>query len=250
MLRWRTQATVRTLKRIATAPDTGSLSNSQNEPRTGDREQKMPSVERLIARVPRLDLYYRSAGAVGLARAKAHFELMEKPQKCSQRLRSLGFFTAALLFMSCVHAAVPSTVSISYTPEKIVQPVKGAGAVTVTVNDLRADREKVGNTTGMILKAGNGVITSAESVTVIVKTAMESELRNRGFTLSGGGASVRIDVTQFDVQHVIIRHQNELLLLRRQFPSRSADACGGDRSPRQAYLFAARLRTERFRSEQ
>ena len=94
----------------------------------------------------------------------------------------------------------------------MVQPVKNAGAVTITVNDLRADREKVGNTTGMILKAGNGVITSAGSVTVIVKTAMETELRNRGFTLSSATASVRIDVSQFDVQHVVIRDQ--LLLLQ------------------------------------
>jgi uncharacterized lipoprotein YajG len=112
--------------------------------------------------------------------------------------------------MSCVSAAAPSTVSISYTPEKMVQPVKDAGAVTITVNDLRANRDKVGNTTGMIPKAGNGVITTAESVTVIVKTAAESELRNRGFTLSGGRASVRIDVSQFDVQHVVIWSKNQL----------------------------------------
>jgi hypothetical protein len=112
--------------------------------------------------------------------------------------------------MSCVTAAAPSTVSISYTPENMVQPVKGAGAVTVTVNDLRADRDKVGNTTGLILKAGNGVINTAESVELTVKTATESEFINRGFTLSGGTASVKIDVSQFDVQHVLIWHHNEL----------------------------------------
>ncbi len=112
--------------------------------------------------------------------------------------------------MSCVTTAAPSTVAISYTPDNAVQPVKDAGAITLAVNDLRANQGKVGNTTGMITKAGNGVITSAESVTVIVKTAMESELRNRGFTLSGGTASVKIDVSQFDVQHLIILHQNQV----------------------------------------
>jgi len=111
------------------------------------------------------------------------------------------------------YPAAPSAVSISYTPENTVQPVRGAGAVTITVNDLRADREKVGNTTGMIAKSGNGAITTTESVEVIVRTAMESELRNRGFTLSSGAASVRIDVSQFDVQHTI-RQPSELLLIQ------------------------------------
>jgi len=112
--------------------------------------------------------------------------------------------------MSCVTTAAPSTVAISYTPDNAVQLVKDAGAVTLAVNDLRANQGKVGNTTGMISKAGNGVITSTESVTVIVKTAMESELRNRGFTFSGGIASVKIDVTQFDVAHLVIWHKNQL----------------------------------------
>jgi uncharacterized lipoprotein YajG len=139
------------------------------------------------------------------------FEVMENLQKCRERLRALGSSALAVLFMSCVTTAAPSTASISYTPENMVQPVKDAGAVTITVNDLRANRGKVGNTTGMIPKAGNGVITTAESVTVIVKTAAESELRNRGFTLSGGTASVKIDVSEFDVQHVILLN---LLLLQ------------------------------------
>jgi len=143
------------------------------------------------------------------------FELMKKSPKRRQGLRALGSSALALLFMSCLQVitpAAPSTVLISYTPENLVQPVKGAGAVRITVNDLRADQDKVGNTTGMVLKAGNGVITTAESVKAIVKTAMESELRNRGFTLSGGTASVKIDVSQFDVQHVVV--MNQLFLLK------------------------------------
>jgi uncharacterized lipoprotein YajG len=132
--------------------------------------------------------------------------------KCRKAMRALWFSAFALVLSSCVRAAAPSTVSLTYTPEKVVEPVKGAGAVTITVNDLRADRDKVGNTTGMISKAGNGVITTTDSVQLTVKTATESELRNRGFTLSGSTASVKIDVSQFDVQHVIIRHENRLLL--------------------------------------
>ncbi|HVC45187.1 MAG TPA: hypothetical protein VND20_10240 [Candidatus Binataceae bacterium] len=97
--------------------------------------------------------------------------------------------------------ATPSSISPTYTPEAPVDSVKGAGAVSVAVEDLRAAPGKVGNDTGLAIKAGNGVISTTVPVKDLVRTAIESELRNRGFTIAGGGAGIAIAITEFDVQH-------------------------------------------------
>jgi uncharacterized lipoprotein YajG len=121
------------------------------------------------------------------------------PSVC-QRARAL---ILALLFIGCSSAAAPSTVSLLYTPEKMVEPIKGAGMVTVTVRDLRADPKKVGGVSGSVRMTGNGPITTSQDVREVVKNALETELRNRGFSIGANTAFVLIDVTRFDVQHVV-----------------------------------------------
>jgi uncharacterized lipoprotein YajG len=115
--------------------------------------------------------------------------------------------------IGCVEVATPSSVSISYTPEKTVQPVKGAGTVSVTVNDLRADQNKVGNEMGAVTKAGDRPILANENVEVVVRSAIETELRDRGFTIGRGTATVAIDISEFNVQRVV-EVSNVLLMVR------------------------------------
>jgi hypothetical protein len=100
--------------------------------------------------------------------------------------------------------AAPETVSLTFTPAEIAKPVKGAGTVAVMVNDLRADPQKVGNVTGGVLHAGKGVITTRCEVKEVVGEAVEAELKELGFADGATGATVAIDVTQFDLQHVVV----------------------------------------------
>ena len=99
--------------------------------------------------------------------------------------------------------ATPSSISPTYTPETPVDSVKGAGAVSVAVEDLRADPGKVGSVTGLAIKAGNGVISTTVDVKQLVQTAIERELQDRGFTIDDGGARIAIAITEFDVQHFV-----------------------------------------------
>ena len=127
--------------------------------------------------------------------------------KCQRRTRGLWILAFPFLLIACFdeksYIAAPSTVSLSYTPETEVEPLKAPGAVAVVVNDLRANRSKVGNTAGLALASGKGVITTSQNVAEVLKFAIVSELRDRGFTVGSGPASVSIDVTQFDVEHVV-----------------------------------------------
>jgi Uncharacterized lipoprotein len=95
-------------------------------------------------------------------------------------------------------------VTVAYTPEKKVERVNGAGMVVVTVTDLRANPNKVGSVTGAAPKAGNLKISTTTDVADVIRIAVESELGDRGFAVGSGIANVAIDVSQFDVQRVII----------------------------------------------
>jgi len=119
----------------------------------------------------------------------------------------LWLLVIAPLLNSCLdipREAVPETVSLTYTPVEIAKPVKGAGTIAVIVNDFRADPQKVGNVTGTVLKAGKGVITTGADVKKVVQKAVETELGKLGFAIDATKATVVIDVTQFDLQHVVV----------------------------------------------
>jgi uncharacterized lipoprotein YajG len=124
-----------------------------------------------------------------------------------ERKTLLWLLVMAPLIHSCLDIpkeAAPETVSLTYTPVEIAKPVKGAGTVAVIVNDLRADPQKVGNVTGTVLKAGKGVITTSGDVKEIVQKAVQTELVKLGFAAGTTSATVLIDVTQFDLQHVVV----------------------------------------------
>src|ERR1700733_1445232 len=108
-----------------------------------------------------------------------------------------------ICLIGCMTVSTPSAVSISYTPEKTAQTVKNAGTISVTVNDLRANPSKVGNDTGVINRAGNRTILANENVADVVRSAVEIELKDRGFKIGGGAAAVMIDISEFDVERAV-----------------------------------------------
>jgi len=119
----------------------------------------------------------------------------------------LSLLVLAPLIISCWNVpkeAAPETVSLTYTPEEVARPMKGAGTVTVIVNDLRADPQKVGNVTGKVVQVGKGVITTNCDVKEVVREAVEAELRKLGFSVGATTATVVIDVTHFDLQHAVV----------------------------------------------
>lgn len=99
----------------------------------------------------------------------------------------------------------PIQVAPEYVPEASVAAMPGAARidVSVDVNDLRADQNKVGSITGAISMAGERHITSTVDAKSLVKSAVEKELTSRGFLVKGGPVSVIIDLTEFNVEHVV-----------------------------------------------
>ena len=101
-----------------------------------------------------------------------------------------------LLFCGC--ALTEDRVRLSYQPEPGVTRIAGADGVTnvVTVLDARADRTRVGakkNGFGMEMAA----IRPVEEVAATVQTAVESELRARGFrTGREGSVTISIEITR------------------------------------------------------
>ena len=102
-------------------------------------------------------------------------------------------------------APVPTRVAPAYVPEASVATIPGADRVEVSVevNDLRADQYKVGSVTGAISLAGDRHITSTVDAKALVKSAVEKELASRGFQVNGGPVSVTIDLTEFNLEHVV-----------------------------------------------
>jgi len=106
-----------------------------------------------------------------------------------------GFF-AVTFFSGC--ALTKDYVSLSYVPQANVAKIDGADAVTVKVDvtDIRSIKDKVSakkNGYG----AEMGAIIAKEDVADTLKKAIEAELANRGFRLSGGGVAVATELSKF-----------------------------------------------------
>lgn len=105
--------------------------------------------------------------------------------------------TFALSLSAC--ALSEDTVSLQYTPMAGVSEVGGAKQASVVVNvvDARSDyRDRVStkkNGYGMEMAA----IRSDRDVTLVVKEALESELRARGFRVGEGPAQTKVDLLKF-----------------------------------------------------
>jgi uncharacterized lipoprotein YajG len=91
------------------------------------------------------------------------------------------------MLAACVNGK-PLPISLAYTPEQTVVGVSGAQFVyvDVTVNDKRSAKETVGEFSSDV--ATRPIVTH-DDLTKLVKSALESELRNRGFEL---GAETRL----------------------------------------------------------
>lgn len=113
-----------------------------------------------------------------------------------------GMMCAVALVSGC--ALTTEKIDLSYTPQSSPPIVPGAGgiAVAVQVIDDRQDKSKISSK-----KNGYGMemapILANEDVTITVRKAIETELRNRGFRLSVDPAIVQViaDLTRFYNDH-------------------------------------------------
>ena len=101
-------------------------------------------------------------------------------------------------------ALTTERIDLVYTPQIAPQTVQGADEVTVAVQviDDRQDKTKVSSK-----KNGYGMemapIIANEDVSITIRKAVETELRNRGFKLEDAAALVRVvaDITRFYNDH-------------------------------------------------
>ncbi len=111
------------------------------------------------------------------------------------KLRIAALSTVAAALSSC--ALTKDTVALSYAPQTGVQPLSGASAnaINVAVTDERAERTKIGTK-----KNGFGMemapIVPQRPVAEFFKSAIEAELKNRGFQL-GRGKTLSVEVDRF-----------------------------------------------------
>jgi uncharacterized lipoprotein YajG len=114
--------------------------------------------------------------------------------------RRAGLLLAAML-AACVNGK-PLPISLAYTPEQTVVGVSGAQFVyvDVTVNDKRSAKETVGEFSSDV--ATRPIVTH-DDLTKLVKSALESELRNRGFELGAGNAVVVVDLNRIEVKRTV-----------------------------------------------
>jgi hypothetical protein len=89
-------------------------------------------------------------------------------------------------------------VALIYTPDQTVQSVNQADSVQVevTVKDLRQNKATVGDA-----QIGFNIIPVViyDDPTAILKSAVDAELRDRGFKLGSGNAQIEIDLVGMEV---------------------------------------------------
>ena len=114
-----------------------------------------------------------------------------------KKLFSLFLVAAsAALMTGC--ALTKDSVTLAYVPQANVAKIVGADTVSVRVDvtDVRTVKNKVSakkNGYGMEMAA----IIAKEDVAETLKKAVEVELANRGFRLSGGGIAVAAELSKF-----------------------------------------------------
>ena len=102
-------------------------------------------------------------------------------------------------------ALTPGHVNIAYAPLDSGGPVRparsAAEAVRVVVSDQRAAKDAVGHKTN-----GYGMemapITSDNDIPQTVQSAIESELKSRGFNIAGAGPTIAVTLTKFENRFV------------------------------------------------
>jgi len=111
----------------------------------------------------------------------------------------LGLFLA-LLGGGC--APMKEYVVLSYVPQKGVTPITSAAStrVTVEMEDQRKEKNNIGQAEayGSDTPTVTGLLMTSNDVPAFVKSAIESELKNRGFDTNGGDAVVVVKLKRFE----------------------------------------------------
>jgi uncharacterized lipoprotein YajG len=114
---------------------------------------------------------------------------------------------ATLLLMAMIAACATATVppfpvSLTYTPDRNAQPVSGSEAVhvEVTVNDLRQEKNTLGEVSGGPQTVS---IFTNDDLAELIKSAIQSELVDRDFELGSGNALVVVDLEGISVHRKI-----------------------------------------------
>jgi uncharacterized lipoprotein YajG len=105
---------------------------------------------------------------------------------------------AATAAVGCSSAASPSTITLTYTQPAFLTPTQHAEGVgvRVVVQDERADKTKVGDVVAAS-GAAQAPITSTNSVTDVVHSALREGLETRGFNVGTGSVTMRIGIARF-----------------------------------------------------
>jgi len=111
--------------------------------------------------------------------------------------RSAALVFAAILLGGCSTFKQPYT-AINYEPQAGVTPIAGAGQVTVRVEmiDSRSTRYKVSDYEIPYWSNAVGILTTNDFADVL-KSAIETELTDRGFSLAGSNVVVVVELTRF-----------------------------------------------------
>jgi len=115
----------------------------------------------------------------------------------------IKLFTTIFLFLSSITllnscAVTEEKINIDYISQKDVPHVEGAEKVTVIVNvsDVRSIKDKVScKKNGYGIEMGS--IKSNENIADIVKSAINEEIRKRGFNINDGSVTVGVELTRF-----------------------------------------------------
>jgi uncharacterized lipoprotein YajG len=107
-------------------------------------------------------------------------------------------FTSLTLLAVILLSGCTTYVPLTYTPQAGVKPVAGAGAVAVSVvvNDARTEKDRIGAVSSGSTETSS--ILTTNDVPAFVKSVIETELADRGFSLGGSKVQVVAELSVFD----------------------------------------------------
>lgn len=132
----------------------------------------------------------------GLVQSVRVFDPDAKGHRMNRLIRILFAVVAVAALSSC--ALTTEHINLSYTPAANVQVVAGASSipVTVVVSDVRTNTERVSSKVNGYGQEMAGII-SNQDIAGLVKSSLETELRDRGYPLSTNGVSVLCEIYDF-----------------------------------------------------
>ena len=112
-------------------------------------------------------------------------------------IRALLCIVSAAILSGCYNG-VPLPISPTYTPDTTAQAVVGAEKIPVSVEarDSRANKAALGTYNPGF---GSRPFVTSDDLAALLKSGVESELRDRGFELKSSGTTVLIDLQEVEV---------------------------------------------------